>query len=267
MSYSVVIPVYNHESYVREAIQSVLNQTLKAAKIIIIDDGSTDGSKQICTELASQFSEITFLSQSNRGADNAINTGLKMVSTEYVAILNSDDAYANNRFEELFKHAPSTWDLIGSDIRFIDSFSRELPKSHWLTRAKIAQRIFGDNVYSLAYANYFVSTSNFLFRKDLLNRVGFFDNYRYCHDLDFLIRVSQHHKLKFVRRKLLNYRFHSHNTVRESSEKVLSEAWKVIAKSRRTGNKRTYMSDLTLSTIAFLNGQRAYFVREYKSSI
>lgn len=88
---SVIIPVYNVEAYIRQSIESVCNQTYKNLQILLIDDGSTDGSGEICDEYAMRDKRIVVVHQKNGGAANAKNTGLKLAKGEYLAFLDSDD--------------------------------------------------------------------------------------------------------------------------------------------------------------------------------
>lgn len=89
---SVIIPVYNVLPYLREALDSVINQTYQNLEIIIIDDGSTDGSAAICDEYAKD-TRVKVIHQKNKGLSGARNTGLDLMTGSYVAFLDSDDAY------------------------------------------------------------------------------------------------------------------------------------------------------------------------------
>lgn len=89
---SVIIPVYNVAPFLREALDSVIGQTYKNLEIIIIDDGSTDGSSQICDEYSSD-SRIRVIHQEHRGVSIARNVGLDRMTGEYVGFLDSDDAF------------------------------------------------------------------------------------------------------------------------------------------------------------------------------
>lgn len=91
---SIIIPVYNVKQYLVEAIESVLSQTYKTVEIIIIDDGSTDGSSNICDEYARKDPRIHVIHQKNMGLSNARNRGLCYMSGEVVAFLDPDDAYS-----------------------------------------------------------------------------------------------------------------------------------------------------------------------------
>ena len=89
---SVIIPVYNVAPYLREALDSVIGQTYHNLEILIIDDGSTDGSESICDEYKSD-ARVTVIHQKNGGLSNARNTGLDLAQGEFVCFLDPDDAY------------------------------------------------------------------------------------------------------------------------------------------------------------------------------
>jgi len=96
---SVIIPVYNTENYLRECLDSVINQTFKDIEIICINDGSTDGSLHILNEYATKDNRIKVISQENRGQSVARNIGLNNISGEYVYFIDSDDYIKPTLFE------------------------------------------------------------------------------------------------------------------------------------------------------------------------
>ena len=89
---SIIIPVYNVVSYLREALDSAIHQTYENLEIIIIDDGSTDGAGEICDEY-SDDSRVIIIHQMHQGVSAARNTGLDLARGEYIAFLDPDDAY------------------------------------------------------------------------------------------------------------------------------------------------------------------------------
>ena len=93
---SVIIPVYNTEEYLRECMDSVINQTLKEIEIICVDDGSTDGSLSILKEYAKKDERITVMAQENQGAGIARNCGISVATGEFIAFMDSDDLYPKN---------------------------------------------------------------------------------------------------------------------------------------------------------------------------
>ncbi len=97
---SVIIPVYNVLPYLREALDSVINQTYKNLEILIVDDGSTDGSGEVCNEYLSD-PRVIVIHQENKGLSGARNTGLDRMTGEYVAFLDSDDAFMPEMIEKM----------------------------------------------------------------------------------------------------------------------------------------------------------------------
>ncbi|EDO8877922.1 glycosyltransferase [Campylobacter coli] len=102
---SVIVPVYNVEKYLRQCLDSIVNQTLQEIEIILIDDGSTDGSGSICDEYAAMDSRIVLIHKENAGLGAAYNTGLEIAKGEYIGFVESDDWVELNMFEELYNKA------------------------------------------------------------------------------------------------------------------------------------------------------------------
>ena len=97
---SVIIPVYNVVPYLQQSIESVIKQTYTNLDIIIVDDGSTDGSGRTCDNYQKLDSRIIVIHQENRGLSGARNTGLDIAQGEYIAFLDPDDMMLPNMIEE-----------------------------------------------------------------------------------------------------------------------------------------------------------------------
>jgi len=102
---SVIIPVYNTEKYLHECLDSVIKQTLKEIEIICVNDGSTDGSLSILDEYAARDNRIIVITQENKGAGVARNTGLEIARGEYLYFLDSDDLLKLSMLKKLYKGA------------------------------------------------------------------------------------------------------------------------------------------------------------------
>lgn len=99
---SVILPVYNVATFLRECLDSILAQTFKETEIICVNDGSTDESLQILKEYAGKEPRMVLLDQQNQGAAVARNAGLHVARGTYIAILDSDDVYEPEMFEEMY---------------------------------------------------------------------------------------------------------------------------------------------------------------------
>ncbi|HEC1763097.1 TPA: glycosyltransferase [Campylobacter jejuni] len=105
---SVIVPIYNVEKYLRQCLDSIVNQTLQEIEIILIDDGSIDSSGSICDEYAAMDSRIVLIHKENAGLGAAYNTGLEIAKGEYIGFVESDDWIEPNMYEELYKKAKET---------------------------------------------------------------------------------------------------------------------------------------------------------------
>ena len=119
---SVIMPAYNHERFVGEAIESILNQTLSDFEFIIINDGSTDGTDRVIGNYKDP--RIRYYSQENIDAPNTLNRALSLTKGKYISIINSDDLYHPERLSCLIESAESKEaKFVITDIVFIDESS------------------------------------------------------------------------------------------------------------------------------------------------
>ena len=118
---SVIIPVYQVENYLERAIDSVISQTLEDKEIILVDDGSTDCSPDICDRYARDYPDLVrVIHKENEGLGMARNTGVEMASGEYIAFLDSDDTVENTMYERMYEKAiEGNYDIVMCDVKII----------------------------------------------------------------------------------------------------------------------------------------------------
>ena len=212
---TVIIPAYNHEDFVVEAIESVLSQSCKDFELLIVDDGSTDSTlDQIRT-----FDDprIRIIVQENRGAAEALNRALGEATGSYISVLNSDDRYHADRLQvlsETLKRNPEV-QLAVTGINVINGEGASETAS-WLERGLDYYKKSGTVFFAVVRDNFICSTSNFFFRRELLEKTGTFSPLRYCHDLDFVLQASIHGEVSCLDEVLLDYRVHGANTIKKS---------------------------------------------------
>lgn len=119
---SVIIPAYNAEKYLVKCVDSVANQTYKNIEIIIVDDGSTDSTPQICDELASKYNNnVKVIHQSNQGPNKTRENGLKASTGEYIAFIDSDDYIDLTAYEKVIKALEENdCDIAQFGVNFVD---------------------------------------------------------------------------------------------------------------------------------------------------
>ena len=228
---SVVVPLYNHARYVADAVRSALAQGPALREVVVVDDGSTDGSADVLRAACGDDPRLVLWSQPNRGAHAAINAGLLRATGEVLAILNSDDAYAPGRLDRLVAalDADPAADLAATGLRFVDGEGAPIANP-WHDEALAFHRAVGDLGAALVNGNFLMTTSNLAFRRGLLDRVGLFAPLRYAHDLDFLLRALARgcRFALLLDEPLLHYRLHAANTIKEDHGAVRTE-WAAVA--------------------------------------
>lgn len=227
MAIAVVIPLFNHERFIGEALRSVLAQTRPVDRIVIVDDGSTDRS----VEKAREFSDprISIFTQENAGAHAALNRGIAEAARDcgILAILNSDDVFEPARIERCagFLEKNPALDVVCTRLKMIDAESRALaaddPKARWLAALWSARS--PQPAEWLGIANFAKTSSNFVARGSYFLAHPF-RPYRYVHDYFFAVIAALDGKLGVLDEELLRYRTHPSNTIKSGpAENVTRE--------------------------------------------
>jgi glycosyltransferase involved in cell wall biosynthesis len=199
MKFSVIITTYNYGLFVRESINSVLSQTYKNFELIIVDDGSEDGTREIVSEYVLD-ERVKYFYQDNAGQPKAKNRGISESRGEVIAFLDADDIWESTKLE---KQMPLFADLdvgvVYSRRKWINPVGIEVPgNERVLRRGKILDYIFVDN---------FVCFSSSVIRRSYLEQVGFFDeSLPMGIDYDLWIRLACVCKFDFVDEALVRYR-------------------------------------------------------------
>jgi len=212
---SVVMPVYNHERFVARALASVAAQSAPPRELVVVDDGSSDGSAGVVERFALDAPfPVTLARQTNRGAHVAINRGLALASCETLALINSDDAYERDRLARLAPALGPSSMLAWSGVTFVDEDDR--PAANPATEALAASirtvRTPDERIEALTRTNLAVSSGNLVFRRSLLDMIGAFAALEVCHDWDFVLAASAVTGIAVVPEPLYRYRIHGANT-------------------------------------------------------
>lgn len=229
---SVVVPSYCHAAYIVACLHSVFEQTYRDIELVVMDDGSTDGSPAII-EAALRDCPFPhrFVARENRGAHTTINEGIALATGEYINVLNSDDRFSPDRIRcmvEAVCRTGSQWGV--SNVEIIDAEGRVVRDPPPGTRAAALKRVLfeGPRSTTLGFgflkSNFAITTGNLFVRRELFMRVGGFSDLRYNHDWEFALKASLESEPVYVPQQLYFYRLHDHNTIAESSVGPQQEA-------------------------------------------
>ena len=233
MRVSILIPSFNHADYISQAIESATASATLDIEVIVVDDGSTDNTRERLEKYGSD-PRIRTEYQTNRGAHAALNRAMDLASGEYISILNSDDTYSADRLPRLVKQFGTRRDvaIASSWIQIVDDKGENLGiKKAWQNLPPWPSSSSGpclgdlsDPTLALLETNYISTTSNLVFRRELVTKHGLqFRALRYAHDWDFALSASCHGSVVVVPDPLVNYRVHGSNTIREGKEDSVGE--------------------------------------------
>ena len=135
ISVSVIVPIYNKEKYLHDCLNSIIGQTLDSIEIILVDDGSTDKSKDICQEYLNKDSRISYYYQENEGLASARQTGIELAKGEYIGFIDGDDWIDLEMYEKMYSKAKE----YDADVVFCNRMynneayrpSKDLPTGHY----------------------------------------------------------------------------------------------------------------------------------------
>ena len=194
MQISVVIPTYNRYEFLKRAVQSVLNQTYPPSELIVIDDGSSDATSQIQKD----FPTLKYFYQTNKGVSSARNLGITNASCEWIAFLDSDDEWHNDKLQHQVNFHNQNPDVLMSytDEEWIrDGRAVKIPKKF----QKIGKDAFLENI---SYCN--IAPSSVVLHQKLLKEFGLFDgNLEVCEDYDLWLRIAYNEKIGLINEKLI----------------------------------------------------------------
>ncbi|OGW47581.1 MAG: hypothetical protein A2Y66_03270 [Nitrospirae bacterium RBG_13_41_22] len=232
---SVYIPVFNYARYIEKAIQSVLNQTFKDWELIVINDGSTDGTEEILRKYESH-DKVTVVNQENKGLTKSCNIALRLANGEYVMRLDGDDYLDENALLVMthFLDENPEIGLVYPDYYLIDEHDEVLSIER-------REKISSDEWVLLDIPPHGACT---MFRKHILQELGEYDEEIVCQDgYDMWIRFIENYKADNINLPLFYYRQHS-GSLTKNHERILDTRQKIKRKHAELKRKRLKASKI-----------------------
>jgi Glycosyl transferase family 2 len=228
---SVVIPAHNAARFIGEALDSVQAQTVRPTEVIVVDDGSTDG-----TALIARGRAVTVLSRTRGGPSAARNTGIHASSQHWIALLDADDVWEPSKLESEWAAVQACPDVgaVFTDFTEFDSrgsidgtFFSRIAHYRRVERTEVAPGVVSCDPVSLwqqFYVGNFIAPSTMLVRRDLLLAVGLFDeSLTHVEDRECWLRLLAVSKMAAVERPLMRSRAHEANWSRDNLQMILGQ--------------------------------------------
>jgi glycosyltransferase involved in cell wall biosynthesis len=192
---SVIIPTYNRETVLRRSVISVLEQTHPPQEIIVVDDGSTDGTEQL---ISNEFPQVQYLKQENRGISAARNTGISHAVSKWIAFLDSDDEWLPKKLEEQINaliRQPSI-NICHTNEIWIRRGRRVNPKNK--------HQKSGGDIFNKCLPFCVISPSSVVINSDLFQTYGMFDSsLPVCEDYDMWLRLCAYLPVLYIEQPLI----------------------------------------------------------------
>ncbi|RKY41922.1 MAG: glycosyltransferase family 2 protein [Candidatus Makaraimicrobium thalassicum] len=189
--FSVIIPTFNRRAFLETAVNSVLAQTFRNLELIVVDDGSTDGTKELMSSCEDK--RIVYFHQSNHGVSHARNRGLELTRGDFIAFLDSDDRWNPEKLEKTAEYI--------KNFQGISIFHTE---EIWYRRGKLLNhkkkhKKPSGRVYRNTLPLCCISISTAVIKKDVFDTVGTFDEtLEACEDYDFWLRAASRYEVKLI---------------------------------------------------------------------
>jgi len=250
---SVIIPTYNRLEALQLAIDSVKAQTSPALEIIVIDDGSTDGTVYWCQQ---HHPDITLITQTNHGVSHARNRGIEIANGDWIALLDSDDRWYPKKLEiqlEAIVSSPKLR-LCHCDEIWIRNGKR--------VNQKHKHRKYGGNIFKYCLPLCAISPSASLIHASVFNDIGLFDeNLPACEDYDLWLRITSQEDVLYVDEALLEKTGGHEDQLSQRYPAMDSFRLTALAKLLRSASLSTEQYDITLNTFRekltiYCNGAR-----------
>ena len=260
---SVVIPTYNRRQTIGRSIDSILNQTLFPSEIIVVDDGSTDGTSDY---IQSNFPSIRLLQQSNKGVSSARNMGIRSSNSDWVALLDSDDEWFPKKLEKQVMTLSQNL-----DIKFCHTEEIWIRNGVRVNQMKKHQK-YGGHIFNKCLDMCRISPSSVLFDRSILYDVGYFDkDQKVCEDYDLWLRITAKYPVLYIDESLIKKYGGHEDQLSKVKDGIESHRIKVLEKlimQKFTSVQKNAMLKMLIEklTIFSIGAQKRGKIKAYNTS-
>lgn len=219
---SIIVPVYNVEKYLEECLDSIKNQTYTDIEVILVNDGSTDGSKEICERYCEQDSRFKLINQENQGQSVARNNGVAASISEFITFVDSDDVIKRDMLQQLMKYMDTGIDIVECDFtedkEIFDIKNRQL-KIEEFTSSEALKKCLDLEIKWSPVAK--------LYCRKIIEETPFLENLIYEDLYSGIVSLKNIEKMRKINYIGYYYRIHPRSTMRRKFDSKSLDLFKI----------------------------------------
>lgn len=270
MGLSVIVPVYNGEKYIKDCLESIINQTYRDLQIIVVNDGSTDNTEAIVGEIANKDSRVQLINKENGGVSSARNLGLEYAKNEFLTFVDSDDTLDTDMYETLMKYTGNNeYDIVHCGYKRINHETVKLVNGTnniiKQTKNEALECIVGGKIFVPALWNK-------VYKRKLFDDIKFDENIKINEDVLVNYKVfKKSEKSIFIDQPKYNYFEREESSCKNTNSIKKAEDCLKVAKIINEDCKNTNLEQIAINRYieSLIGLYRSYFnkKREYHSNI
>ncbi len=290
---SVVVPCYNHEKYVKETIESIINQTYKNIELIVIDDGSKDNSVEAIKEMIpaceKRFPRFEFRHRENKGLSATLNEMVDWAEGKYFTGCASDDILLPSKISllvEKLESSDDSYSVAFGDAIFIDDNSNEVfidRKTGEYTTEENGSKFFLDyytferdfdykdeksfGSYKTLLAGNYLPAMSYVIKLDKIREVGAWTSGNTIEDWEMWLKLSKNYKFAYIDEPVALYRWHENNTVKTMKFELIRDSIELLENDRSYALDKGYENVFYSTLIDLVLQLRKYDRSKFLSNI
>lgn len=252
---SVIVPCYNHEKYIIQCIESVINQTYKNIEIIVIDDGSSDGSREILSNLQLKYN-FNLIFQGNKGLSNTLTDVIKNIANgKYITICSSDDYFVDVKVEKQVIYLEEHKNYACCYTKTFHINKKEIVvDENYLREEEIKYK--SGNLFKDIFLVNFTLPVTFMYRKELLDEIGYFGSKFYCEDYYIALKIADKYEIGYINEHLYNYRVDVNSGIKE--KKIIDSQKEIIDLYKSNSLHKRALKKWKMRSINQLSGYTSF---------
>lgn len=264
--FSVVIAVYNKEKHLAKTLQSVFAQSFQDFEVVVVNDGSTDGSEKVIKQF--KDSRLRYYHQENQGAASGRNAAINKATAPYIALLDADDLWEPQYLETmdaLIQAHPN--ESVFACAVAVETKGKTIKSTYSISNLT-ANKTYIIDYFKSSFFNTILTSSSTIFNKNILQKVSNYDTtLESGEDTDFWIKIGLNFKIVFINKQLVTYRYYSQslsNRIKSVKHKPSFDSYQKFEEENPALKKFLDLNRYSLAILAKLDNDRVNFKKFFE---